>query len=298
MANFNELQSNPVNNHCVDCGKKGCQWASVNNGVFICLECSGRHRALGTHISFVRSVNMDAWSETQFKFMQAGGNPRFTQVAQQFGLQDLDIPAKYNSQAAKWHRSVLRAEIDGQPAPPPPSRAEAALPVVYERKAEPQVQSIASAPEPQPEEAGGGWFGSLMGKASSWAAQAKESLNEAKVVDTLKSSAASLYDKSKEMGNALYDKSREVGHTVIEKSKDVSHQLYDRSVEVGATVVETSKEVGHAVVERSKEAGAAVIEKSAEYTGGIARSNSNQRKNSLDEMLADLALPVPKAKKD
>ena len=36
-------------------------WASINLGALICIECSGIHRNLGTHLSRVRSLDLDEW---------------------------------------------------------------------------------------------------------------------------------------------------------------------------------------------------------------------------------------------
>ena len=59
------LLKKPENQVCCDCGRRGARWASANLGNFFCIECSGIHRNLGVHISFVRSVNLDTWTTEQ-----------------------------------------------------------------------------------------------------------------------------------------------------------------------------------------------------------------------------------------
>ncbi|XP_077193600.1 stromal membrane-associated protein 2 isoform X2 [Paroedura picta] len=62
------------NKYCVDCQAKGPRWASWNIGVFICIRCAGIHRNLGVHISRVKSVNLDQWTQEQIQCMQEMGN--------------------------------------------------------------------------------------------------------------------------------------------------------------------------------------------------------------------------------
>lgn len=45
----------------------GPRWASWNIGVFICIRCAGIHRNLGVHISRVKSVNLDQWTQEQIQ---------------------------------------------------------------------------------------------------------------------------------------------------------------------------------------------------------------------------------------
>ena len=66
----------PHNRICADCGTKAPRWASVNLGVFVCLQCSGIHRGLGVHISFVQSLNLDSPNPSYVKVLQRWGNKR------------------------------------------------------------------------------------------------------------------------------------------------------------------------------------------------------------------------------
>jgi len=64
------------NKYCVDCDAKGPRWASWNLGIFLCIRCAGIHRNLGVHISKVKSVNLDSWTQVQVSSMQQMGNSR------------------------------------------------------------------------------------------------------------------------------------------------------------------------------------------------------------------------------
>uniref|UniRef100_A0A8C1HNF4 ArfGAP with GTPase domain, ankyrin repeat and PH domain 2 n=1 Tax=Cyprinus carpio carpio TaxID=630221 RepID=A0A8C1HNF4_CYPCA len=52
------------NDLCVDCGAPNPTWASLNLGALICIECSGIHRNLGTHLSRVRNHMANSIWET------------------------------------------------------------------------------------------------------------------------------------------------------------------------------------------------------------------------------------------
>ena len=60
---------------CADCGaEKDVQWASINFGVTLCIECGGIHRSLGVHVTKVRSITLDMWEPEILKVMAELGN--------------------------------------------------------------------------------------------------------------------------------------------------------------------------------------------------------------------------------
>ena len=78
------------NKVCLDCSKANPRWITILSvsppytsqhttsdiyllGGFCCLECSGAHRRLGTHISFVRSMDLDSLKESDVNALECGG---------------------------------------------------------------------------------------------------------------------------------------------------------------------------------------------------------------------------------
>lgn len=60
--------------HCAFSPYLDPDWASLNLGALMCIECSGTHRHLGAHLSRVRSLDLDDWPPELLAVMTAMGN--------------------------------------------------------------------------------------------------------------------------------------------------------------------------------------------------------------------------------
>ncbi|XP_008165354.2 stromal membrane-associated protein 2 [Chrysemys picta bellii] len=153
------------NKYCADCQAKGPRWASWNIGVFVCIRCAGIHRNLGVHISRVKSVNLDQWTQEQIQCMQEMGNrkanrlyeaylpetfrrPQTDQAVEGF-IRDKYEKKKYMDRSLDI--SALRKEKDDKWKRNSESASEKKLePVIFEKVKMPQKKDEMQPPRKSP----------------------------------------------------------------------------------------------------------------------------------------------------
>ncbi|XP_054979393.1 arf-GAP with GTPase, ANK repeat and PH domain-containing protein 1 isoform X2 [Sorex araneus] len=106
------------NNRCVDCDAQNPNWASLNLGALMCIECSGIHRNLGTHLSRVRSLDLDDWPMELIRVLSAVGNELANSVWEDSG-QGRMKPALDSTREEKerWIRAKYEQKLFLAPLP-------------------------------------------------------------------------------------------------------------------------------------------------------------------------------------
>ncbi|KAF7550081.1 hypothetical protein G7046_g8130 [Stylonectria norvegica] len=116
------LQKESKNNLCCDCNAPSPQWASPKFGIFICLSCAGVHRGLGVHISFVRSISMDAFKSGEIERMRLGGNSGWRSFFEGhedtkmrgISWDDATISERYSGEVGEEWKERLSCKVEGR----------------------------------------------------------------------------------------------------------------------------------------------------------------------------------------
>lgn len=115
-------QQEAANARCFDCDASSAEWSSLSFGILVCIECSGHHRQMGTHISRVRSCKMDSWTERQLRVFEHGGNRRLAEFFAANGIEKGARFQRYQTPAAAWYREAwIKGRMFDQEVSPPPA---------------------------------------------------------------------------------------------------------------------------------------------------------------------------------
>ncbi|XP_008008312.1 arf-GAP with coiled-coil, ANK repeat and PH domain-containing protein 1 isoform X1 [Chlorocebus sabaeus] len=170
-----QVQSVDGNAQCCDCREPAPEWASINLGVTLCIQCSGIHRSLGVHFSKVRSLTLDSWEPELVKLMCELGNVVINQIYEaRVEAMAVKKPGPSCSRQEKeaWiHAKYVEKkfltklpEIRGRRGGRGPPRGQP--PVPPKPSIRPRPGSLRSKPEPPSEDLGSLHPGALLFRAS------------------------------------------------------------------------------------------------------------------------------------
>ncbi|WVQ74769.1 hypothetical protein IAR50_004375 [Cryptococcus sp. DSM 104548] len=141
-----DLVKQPENKSCADCKRNDTRWASWNLGLYLCIRCSGIHRSMGTHISKVKSIDLDIWTPEQMENIQRWGNTRANKYWERH-LKAGHVPPDHKIES--FIRSKYESRRWAMDGPPPdPATLDADTPSASAPAPAPASRPTSSAPTP------------------------------------------------------------------------------------------------------------------------------------------------------
>jgi hypothetical protein len=241
---LNEIVSREGNTLCFDCGTENPKWASINNGILLCLKCAGIHRGFGLQISTIRSLQVDSWTEKQVKYLSQGGNLRFKNFLAEYKIEpSSSIELKYKSKATEYYRNLLRNEVEkifdekfvGNNIPKPDLDSGIQIIEIKQNDKEINNQFYIGSDNQKQKQSDNSFFGSVGSFFKDAVDTVSKNLNEVKFSETIINA-----------GNAMIDFAKNGGEYIINKTKEAVNSETMQNIKKGAesgfnTFVEKSK---------------------------------------------------------
>ena len=247
---LNEILSREGNTTCFDCGDENPKWASLNNGIILCLKCAGIHRSFGLQISTIRSVQIDSWNDKQIKYISQGGNIKFKNFLAEYKIEPTSsVDLKYKSKAAEYYRYLLRNEVEKifdqnyKPNEMEKPDLTKGIEIIEIKQNDKEIDNNfyigSDNPNQKQDNTFLGAFGSFLKDFTSYAKDAADTvtknINEVKIADTVINA-----------GNAMIDFAKSSGEFIVNKTKEAANSEIVQNLAKGAesgfnSIVEKSK---------------------------------------------------------
>ena len=110
-----KLSNEEENKKCFDCDNQPARWTSLNNGIYLCHECSEEHKNIESGLSIIKSINLEQWNKNQLNIMKTGGNKKLKLFLEKYNIPtNIDKKILYNSKIMVYYRKQLKAEAEGE----------------------------------------------------------------------------------------------------------------------------------------------------------------------------------------
>ena len=108
-----KLSNEEDNKKCFDCENEPARWTSLNNGIYLCHECSEEHKNFEIGTNVIKSISLEQWNKNQLKIMKAGGNKKLKLFLENYNVpKNIGKKELYNSKLMVYYRKKLKAEAE------------------------------------------------------------------------------------------------------------------------------------------------------------------------------------------